>query len=72
MADLTSGVSGAGKPKTGATVAEGAKTEGSKEEAMGEHDGVKAFTTGGGEPDGQVTQGKTARSCSWIRIILSI
>jgi hypothetical protein len=49
MAALASGVSGMGKPKTGGTANEGAGTEGSEEEEMGEHDGVKAFTACGGE-----------------------
>jgi hypothetical protein len=50
MVDHASGVSGAGKPKTGGTAVEGARTEGSEKESMGEHDGVKACTAGGGEP----------------------
>jgi hypothetical protein len=50
MANLASGVSGKGKPKTGGTADEGAGTEGSKEEEGGEHDGLKAFTACGGEP----------------------
>jgi hypothetical protein len=50
MTDLASGVSGAGKPKTGGTTDEGARTEGSEEEERDEHDGVKAFTARGREP----------------------
>jgi hypothetical protein len=46
MADLSSGVSGKGKPKTGGTADEGARTKGAKKEGMGEHDGRKAFTAG--------------------------
>jgi hypothetical protein len=50
MADLASGVSCEGKPKTGGTADEGAGIEGSKEEEGGEHDGLKAFTACGREP----------------------
>jgi hypothetical protein len=46
MAGLASGVSGKGKPKTGGTADEGARTEGSKEE----RGGLKVFTACGGEP----------------------
>jgi hypothetical protein len=49
MADLSSGVSGKGKPKAGGTTDEGARTEGSKEEERDEHDRLKAFTAYGGE-----------------------
>jgi hypothetical protein len=50
MVDHASGVSGASKPKTGGTANEGAGTEGSKEEGMGQYDGLTVFTAGGGEP----------------------
>jgi hypothetical protein len=50
MADLASGVSSEGTPKTGGTADEGAGIEGSKEEEQGEHDGLKVFTARGGEP----------------------
>jgi hypothetical protein len=50
MADLASGVSDAGKPKTGGTTDEGARTEGVEKEGMDEHGGIKVYTTGGGEP----------------------
>jgi hypothetical protein len=50
MADLASGVSGKGKPKTGGTADEGTGTEGSKEEERDEHDRLKAFIGCGGEP----------------------
>ncbi|MDR2792487.1 MAG: hypothetical protein LBB61_02305 [Treponema sp.] len=50
MADLASGVSSEGTPKTGGAADEGAGIEGSKEEAGGGHDGLRTFTARGGEP----------------------
>jgi hypothetical protein len=50
MANLSSGVSGKDKPKTGGTADEGARAGGSKEDEQDEHDGVKVFTACGGEP----------------------
>jgi hypothetical protein len=43
MADLSSGVSGKGKPKTGGTDDEGVGTEGSEEEERGKHDRRKIY-----------------------------
>jgi hypothetical protein len=51
MANLSSGLSGAGKPKTAGTVDEGAGTEGSKGEGRGEHDRREAFTACSREPE---------------------
>jgi hypothetical protein len=49
MADLSSGVSGTGKAKTGGTADQGTWTEGSEEDEWDEHDRLKTFTACGRE-----------------------
>jgi hypothetical protein len=50
VADLAPGVSSEDKPKAGGTADEGGGTEDPEGEAMGEHDGLTVFTTGGRKP----------------------